>query len=240
MPQHPNDANHQGTIKDAMAMASQIAIIYKQLLDITVGDKPIGCVYAGDGIYVGVLTDTEPYRAAFYDFTVSSSPFLVIGEKTYDPRMEGCDINYFYPILVEAVFAFMELRVQREREQKLTPETYWDWASSSRVWIGMHHVWNYFNTDGDDEVNRASIDNYFSKEVQHKITWEWDDATKIVTAKCDPVMLDGEMQSLTFSYNGTILSAIGKEWGVHLNGQHTPFCKAFARIPFMAGWQRKS
>lgn len=104
-------------IKEIMNVAGEIVDAYKELLDVTVGDMPIGCVYAGDGIYVGVVTAEEPYKVCFYDFSVSSDPFLLIGANCYHPRMEGCSLPYFIPIAKEALEAFK--RVLEVRKSNL-------------------------------------------------------------------------------------------------------------------------
>lgn len=94
------------TITGIMALAAEGLFYHKKILDINAGDVSTDCKYVGENIYAAVVTDQDEPRLAFFDFSTGVEPFLVVGAKSYDPRLEGKDVNYFYPIVDNAVLAF--------------------------------------------------------------------------------------------------------------------------------------
>jgi hypothetical protein len=215
-----------------MTIAADVVSVYKKILDVSIGDVPIGCVYVADGIYASVLTDTEPYRVAFYDFTVSHEPFFIVGEKTYDPRADGKDGVYFYPFVVEALYAFLRLFVSRDQVRPVQNPDIWDWDRSPRVLVAFHHMWRLMKKSYPKSQEITTRADYFVKGESSMCVWIWNDELQTVTAFWGGIDLNGQTRGLGITYDGKALSNVRADWGIHLDGNDTLFCKAIAHIPF--------
>lgn len=220
-------------IKDCMHMASEGVGVYKTLLDEAVGDVPIGCTYVADGIYVGVLTDQEPYRLAFYDFTVSHTPFFIVGESTYNPcGGEFQDGKYFYPFICEALFALLHKLALVRADNLTLPNDKWDWRLSPGVLVGMHHVWQTIKGHGSKTVDKSYWDH---KGEVCEIVWSWDEPTDTLMATLEKPSKEGRLLSIT--YDGKTLGEIPAHWGELLQGNDAYICKVMRQIPFHAGFR---
>lgn len=238
--QSDNPADHKGVIQDMMNLATIIVNVYKKILDVTEGDKPISAVYVADGIYASVLTDQEPYRVAFYDFTVSPNPFFIIGEKTYHPISDGKDGIYFYPFVSEALYAFYYVLVKRMQVDMTKSPDLWDWDNSPRVLIAMHHAWVFikYRRKGQPTMEMGEMamhGDWFGNGKHQVCRWIYDETTDRITATWDAVELNGRDRTLCISYNGHDLSPVSVDWGEHLKGD-TMFNTLMSGIPFSPAW----